>query len=137
MSMEFIFKNKPHKYKLFFGEKEPSSQLGEIGDLFHSSSEPTDAYHHFNVQEGKRLGKTERIFFKTSTGWKEMQYNREGVNHTPSTKHPTFKGNYCLDDFFCAWKSKTWYTTPRGKTTINNVLSQEPIEEVTSNIRSA
>ena len=72
-----------------------------IGDLFFVSPHPNEACVHIRNKEGRLCAETEGIFMKTNDGWTEMPYGREGMNHIPLAKHPTFGASYRLDEAFC------------------------------------
>ena len=127
ISLSLTFKRETHHYSVFFGEQTHSETQADIGDLFFSSPHPDEARARIQKKEGRPRAETEGIFIKTDDGWTEMRYGREGLNYTPLAKHPKFGASYCLDEAFCAWKSKTWYTTDRGKKVIGNIISQEPV----------
>jgi len=111
ISSSLTFKGESYPYSVFFGEQTPSETRADIGDLFFVSPHPNEARARIQNKEGRPRAKMEGIFMKTNDGWTEMPYGREGMNHTPLAKHPTFGASYRLDEAFCAWKSKTWYTT--------------------------
>ena len=127
ISLSLTFKGESYPYSVFFGEQNPSEMRADIGDLFFVSPHPNAACARIRNKEGRPCAKTEGIFMKTDDSWTEMPYGREGMNHTPLAKHPTFGASYGLDKAFCTWKSKTWYTTDQGEKVIGNIISQEPV----------
>jgi len=124
LSMDLTFKGTKHDYQVFVGKREPCEEQGNIGDLYFLTSDPKKAHVRIQDKLGRQRDDTDKIFFKTTSGWTEAPCKREGLNSTPTTMHPVLNHNYRLDDYFCLWKSKTWYTTDRGKSAIQNIISQ-------------
>ena len=130
VSKEFTFERVTCEYHVFFGIGPPPPQgLGTVGDLFFSSPDPQGSRELIAANQPKPRTETERIYLKLSNGWSEMTYGRKGVNNTPIMVHPIYGPSHRLDESFCMWRSKGYYSAHRGKKFIMKVLQPKPVEE--------
>ena len=130
VSKEFTFERVTREYRVFFGIGPPPPQgLGTVGDLFFSSPDPQGSRELIAANQPKPRSETEHIYLKSSNGWSEMTYGRIGVNNTPIMVHPVYGATHRLDESFCMWRSKGYYSAHRGKKVITKVLQLKPAEE--------
>jgi hypothetical protein len=129
VSKEFTFERATHKYHVFFGRSPPPLHgLGTIGDLFFSSPDPEGSRELIAANQPKPRSETEHIYLKLSNGWSEMMYGRIGMNNTPIMIHPIYGATHRLNESFCMWRSKGYYSASRGKKAIAKVLPMKPVE---------
>jgi len=130
VSKEFTFQGVICEYRVFFGIRPPPLPgLGTVGDLFYSSDDPQGSRELIAANQLKPRSETKHIYLKSSNRWSEMTYGRTGVNHTPIMVHPIYGISHRLDESFCMWRSKGYYSAHRGKKVITKVLQPKPAEE--------